>query len=862
MKRRIVSSLIGVFVFLIIFTAASSSFAAITWTWQRFDFPVSGEYQASYGNSQSTPVAVLPKYIVPDAASYLDMMAIHPAFTPKKLVGPVDTIGTIRFRPRHDEIQAFINDVATSPEGMQRLRIKPLGEYPKGMPLVLAVFSKPAVLEPDELKALGKPIVWLEAAVHANEQDAVDGLLYAFYKLGTGAWDSYLEHTSVIMFLRVNADGSKYNIRGNPTRPDKTNFNTQGTPSAAIDLNRDHAWLEAPILRVLHSTWSSYYPHITVDMHQMASGSNNFGGTGWVASKDASGNEVKVPGTNRVQLLISRDATGAPIRNGNALINMAPAVSAARTLYYIYDITSSTGDHGNVPPSLRSYYFDKIFPSWEAHMKSKGLGLWNYLEERTPGMVMRSDGEKYYLPYYGADNRQDGTGYPAGGSEGLWLDYGNTHALTALKGSVGILCESRCMSGHGPWTYERRVYAQSIAMESIIKFAAENAAGLKKVVEDARDEIVKAEKVYTMMKYDSEPYVAYNVEYYDASGDIVCMDVPMYSNKTVSARDANPPRKNPRAYILPKTETNAVTAARMGFHGVKYYQLKEDVQVNVEVFENLELTYNVHPITNQRRNADRYGNGTAYTPGFFVKADEPVAKTVSIPKGSFVIYTDQPLGAYVAAVMEPDAERSFARLTMAHPVTGKTGNGASPVPTNPDPNTWSVPYRYMGTASLPTAEVIQYYPLVEKATIVDVRPITGSDLDALSDYVMAQDMDVISDQDGFIMQLPSSASGLTFYAFDWIERKYVELEKASVNYNVAFAYKIKPSFINPISMERYSNPNAPEAFVLRTNQVRIAATDKSVVDPEKPWWEDIGCNAGIPFMVIFVLAGVMLRKKF
>lgn len=858
-KKR---AICGFTVLFIVFVVISGAFAEITWTWPQHDNPVGTEYRQRYGDTQAIPEAVLSRYRVPDSIAEREMKDILPVFTSKKAIGEPDKPGSFLYMPRHEEIQAFIRDLANSPEGRERMRIKPLGEYPEGMPLTLAVFSKPAHLEPEELKALGKPIVWMHGAVHANEQDAVNSLTWIMYKLATGQWDSYLEKASVVLFLRVNADGAKLNIRGNPTRPDKVVYDDQGNLSSAIDLNRDSAWLEAPVLRVLHSAWSAYYPHISVGLHQMWSATNDFGYGAYLASKDASGLDAHDPTSGRVQLWIERNPDGSPQRNkSDRIVNAAPEeLRPSETYYYPYDVTYAIGDHGNVPAALRSYFYDNVVPAWSGHMKSKSLGLWYYLEEREPGLVGNASGDKYYIPYTGDDGKQDGTGVLAGGTEGLWLDTGNMNATTTLKGAMGILAESRS-PWHYPWTYPRRVYAQSTAMEGLIKYAAENAKEVMRVISDARSSIEKADKVYTLMKYADTPYIAEDVEYYNASGDIVKLDVPFYSARTVSPRTPDCVRTRPYAYILPKSEVNAVTAARLGFHGVRYHQLLADTTLSVEVFESVEKAPFVHPVQNYRKSEEPGSSGVKsadlvpWTPGFFVKASPPVLKSVTVPKGSFVFYTAQPLGAYLAAVMEPDAERSFARLTMSRPSAAD------------DSSRWSVPYRYMTHEELNTKEVIQYYPPVDTATVVDVRPITGPELDALNgsatgipsgtELAMAQDMDIVSNIDGFVMQLPASAGDFTFYAWNWKKTAFEKLEKATTDYAVANAFIVTTDHLGPVYESALTKG-------MGTNTVRLAAHPGEAPAPDPKGGSDSGCSIpgyGYAMFALICMAGLKHFKK-
>jgi hypothetical protein len=364
--------------------------------------------------------------------------------------------------------------------------------------------------------------------------------------------------------------------------------------------------------------------------------------------------------------------------------------------------------------------------------------------------------------------------------------------------------------------------------------------------------------VYSLMKYEAEPEIVKNVPYYTSTGEEVTRDIPIYSPQTTSDRAGNAPRKRPNAYILPKTEINAIAAARVGIHGVKYHVLTEDTKVNVEVFETLSRGPLVYWQNNQMRGRDPGYSATTqsadlvpWIPGFLVKAAGPVTKTVDIPKGSYVIYTSQPLGAYLAAVMEPDAERSFARLTMARRLERDPTTFAN------DPKNWVVPYRYMDTQTLKTKEVVQFYPLVEKAMVVDIRPKTGNDLP--DDYVMMQDIDVISDADGFVMQVPASMKNLDIYAYDWNQNKFTELKKAYVNYDVSNVYAVTSNYIGP-AFEGYGYEIEPLSKAMNSNMVRIAAKVKHE-KPKPPKPDDHGCNAMALPLCLLALIPVFMRKR-
>jgi hypothetical protein len=637
-----------------------------------------------------------------------------------------------------------------------------------------------------------------------------------------------------------------------------------------------------------------------------------------LASRDADGNIV-YHSSGRVELLISRNPDGSPVITGNPSLSSSGGVTNAwptaerprstaqlygGNLFYIYDTGYAMGDHGNTPPRLRSYFYNNVIPAVASHMSASGNRLGWYLDApRAPEIgewlntyVTPPRLEKIYMPYAGDRvlntnasrdlnvepeyfTRFDGTGVPAGATNGLWLDTGNMMGTLSLKGGIGILFESRA-PGHNPWTYHKRTYAQHTAIEGILKHVAENSDEVLKLFKDARADIINTDKVYTMMKYDNDHFMVRDEEYYRTSangdipgniGDVIKVDFPIYSPQTTFPKNSNSTRIKPYAYILPKSEINTITAARIGMHGVKYHVLDRDMQISVEAFGNMRRGPFVYPQQQNMRAPDPSFNTNPAVQSadlvqwqvqFYVETDPPANTSVTVPKGSYVFYTAQPMGAYLSAAMEPDAERSFTRLTMARRSTAT------------NPAMWSVPYRYMITQDLPAKEVVQFYPLVENAFVADVRPITGAELEALgSSYVMAQDMDVASDANGFFMQLPIAADNMKLFAYDWSNKNFVELEKvAREEYKeVKNVFRITPNYFSPQAFAGYSYETGPRgngvalAQALNTKVVRIAAqTNSTEPDPKpKPWpWDEGGCNAGFALLAAVTLLGIVLRRKY
>ena len=174
-----------------------------------------------------------------------------------------DVQGQIGWTTTEEEMLAFLYSLPTS-----RMKMKIVSEIPtrdstgtieRTFKLPLLVFSNPSLFNPEDLHALGKPIVWLQGNIHGNETSAGEAMLVIAQKLATGQMDDVLDKVSVVMLPRYCVDGAfKYQRGTDAIRPVRTN----------LDQNRDNTSFESPITRVVHRLVNDYRPDVTADLHR------------------------------------------------------------------------------------------------------------------------------------------------------------------------------------------------------------------------------------------------------------------------------------------------------------------------------------------------------------------------------------------------------------------------------------------------------------------------------------------------------------------------------------------------------------------------------------------------------------------
>ncbi len=138
------------------------------------------------------------------------------------------------------------------------MRMAIYGETHTGRELPYAIFSRPAVTQPWEAWALGKPILVLAAGVHGPERTLRESVLVMMRDLarpGT-AMNDMLDDLTILVVPQINPDG--FSNEPNPMRG-----NLWG-----LDLNRDYMKLEQPEIQgYVQNVILRWAPHLYIDGH-------------------------------------------------------------------------------------------------------------------------------------------------------------------------------------------------------------------------------------------------------------------------------------------------------------------------------------------------------------------------------------------------------------------------------------------------------------------------------------------------------------------------------------------------------------------------------------------------------------------
>jgi hypothetical protein len=143
-----------------------------------------------------------------------------------------------------------------------------LGRTTEGRVQPLLVLSRPQVTTPEQARALNRPIVYVQANIHAGEVEGKEALLALVRDLATTS-NNVLDSIVLIAIPIYNADG---NERWQPQAVNRTEQNGpervgQRPNAQMLDLNRDYVKAEAPETRASLAAFEKWNPDVFVDLH-------------------------------------------------------------------------------------------------------------------------------------------------------------------------------------------------------------------------------------------------------------------------------------------------------------------------------------------------------------------------------------------------------------------------------------------------------------------------------------------------------------------------------------------------------------------------------------------------------------------
>lgn len=166
----------------------------------------------------------------------------------------------------HADVLAFLDSLESRGAG---IKAWVLGRSPEGRVLPVILAARPLVSSAEQAAASGKPIVWLQANIHAGEVEGKEVAQMLLRDLTLGALRPLLDSIILLVVPIYNADGNEAWAPGDINRPGQNGPAIVGRRGngQALDLNRDYTKLAAPETRAAAELIDRWNPHLFIDLH-------------------------------------------------------------------------------------------------------------------------------------------------------------------------------------------------------------------------------------------------------------------------------------------------------------------------------------------------------------------------------------------------------------------------------------------------------------------------------------------------------------------------------------------------------------------------------------------------------------------
>jgi hypothetical protein len=456
---------------------------------------------------------------------------------------------------RHEEVVRFYRELAA---GAPEARLAEIGRSAEGRPLLALTLARPAVAEPWEAHASGKPIVYVGAQVHGDEQAGKEGLMQFARDLVAGPLQHLLDDVIFVLVPQQNPDGGEAGTWG--TRANRAGYN----------INRDYVLLTNPETRaIVEGVLAPWRPHVIVDAHELT-------GPRWYDFYALHPSNLNGPAAPRA------------LAGGAAIRAVQEAIESAGYTYFPYHLQPSD-------PTL---------------VASEGILAAEY-------------GVRTLRSYGGARN------------------------------AVTLLFESR-RDADARIDLEPRARWHRLAMEGVASYVAANAAAVLAAVDSGRSEMSRlgsrwdeADSIVVTVEFASSGRVPYRMPEmrrradgpgYEPTGRILDLEVEML-DRAVPVLS----RVRPLGYIIEPHRRDL--AEHLRAHGLQVERYDTAIDVAVESFRIEAVEY-----------AEEVYEG--YIPRRVTTAT--VARTITIPRGAFLVRATQPMAVLAFAMLEPEDIDSLA----------------------------------------------------------------------------------------------------------------------------------------------------------------------------------------------------------
>ncbi len=166
----------------------------------------------------------------------------------------------------HADVMKFINTIKVLSPYIQ---ISTIGKSTMGKEIPMVILAKPTIGTPEQAKASGKPVVYIQGNIHGGEVEGKEVTMMLMRDILLGN-KSHLLNNQIIIFVPIyNTDGNDKMAKGlRPSQENSPLETGERENGQGLDLNRDAIKMEAPetqgLIQKIINAWD---PQMSMDLH-------------------------------------------------------------------------------------------------------------------------------------------------------------------------------------------------------------------------------------------------------------------------------------------------------------------------------------------------------------------------------------------------------------------------------------------------------------------------------------------------------------------------------------------------------------------------------------------------------------------
>ena len=167
---------------------------------------------------------------------------------------------------RYAEVISFLQELQ---KRSSKIKIASIGKSTEGRDIPLVILGDPVPSSPNQLLFQNKPVVYVQANIHAGEVEGKEAMLMLMREILTGSMSQLLKNQVILITPIFNPDGNEKISKRNRTRQHGPKggvgirYNGQN-----LDLNRDYIKIESPentgAIELILNRWD---PMLMIDLH-------------------------------------------------------------------------------------------------------------------------------------------------------------------------------------------------------------------------------------------------------------------------------------------------------------------------------------------------------------------------------------------------------------------------------------------------------------------------------------------------------------------------------------------------------------------------------------------------------------------